>query len=305
MILFSILYMRLNRTITITKYIWNFFFFIVIFFICFVVIKSALMNDIVDSTETKYNLDKDGVTVLKEVLTQQEIEKLRSCCFKSEYKKAKNLLIHDSGLSAKLEPVIKDSNYQLQDYIMIIQKSSFHTCHRDNNGDFFNKGQNHPSYTLLIILEPMEKCLGVIPQSHKRLSSFAVNFTDQVINLVCQPGDAILFNANLIHVGAINDNMDDHLRIQMKVSHKDDLNVLEYYQDFNKVLNESNTIPRPIRRFQRNMSCMFPFVSNMTQQENIRSARGSDNGATIGLGQQAFSSLFYGNSKYFDLPNAF
>jgi hypothetical protein len=50
---------------------------------------------------------------------------------------------------------------------------------------------------------------------------------------------------------------------------------------------------------------MFPIFSNLTQKENIRSSRGSDNGVQIGWFQQLFSYLFYGNSNFYDLPNAF
>lgn len=57
--------------------------------------------------------------------------------------------------------------------------------------------------------------------------------------------------------------------------------------------------------FLNNLSCMFPFVSNLTQSENINSSRGSDNGAKIGIFQKMFSYIFYGNSDFYDLPNAF
>jgi hypothetical protein len=91
----------------------------------------------------------------------------------------------------------------------------------------------------------------------------------------------------------------------MKVSHKDDLESLSYYQNYNKVLKEENTLPHSIKKAQMNLSCMFPFVSNLTQKENIQSARGSINGATISIFQKWFSYLFYGNSHFYDLPNAF
>ena len=58
-------------------------------------------------------------------------------------------------------------------------------------------------------------------------------------------------------------------------------------------------------RAQKRMSCMFPGISNLTQRENIRTARGSDNGVDIGLPQQMFSYLFYGNKDFYNLPNAF
>jgi hypothetical protein len=158
---------------------------------------------------------------------------------------------------------------------------------------------------MLLYLEDMEKCLGVIPQSHLDRNSYNINITDQVKNLVCKEGDIILFNANLIHVGTINASKNDHLRIQMKVSHKEDLQVLSYYQNYNKVLKEENKLPTFLRNAQKNLSCMFPIVSNLTQKENIMSARGSDNGAQIPWFQKVFSYFFYGNSHFYDLPNAF
>jgi len=39
----------------------------------------------------------------------------------------------------------------------------------------------------------------------------------------------------LIHVGTIN-KKDDHLRIQMKVTHKDDFDAIGYYENFHKGL---------------------------------------------------------------------
>jgi hypothetical protein len=150
----------------------------------------------------------------------------------------------------------------------------------------------------------MEKCLGVIPTSHIDVNSYSVNLTNRVENLLCKKGDIILFNANLIHVGTIN-SKNDNLRIQMKVTHKEDIDTLSYYEDFNKVLNQDNTLPKGLLRFQKNVSCMFPYISNLTQSENISSARGSDNGAKVGYFQKLFSYFFYGNSNFYDLPNAF
>jgi hypothetical protein len=157
---------------------------------------------------------------------------------------------------------------------------------------------------MLIYLEDMHKCLGVIPTSHKNINSYNINLTNQVENLLCNKGDVILFNANLIHVGTLH-SKNDHLRIQMKVTHKEDIKTLSYYEDFNKVLNQDNYLPKGFLHFQKNISCMFPYISNITQTENINSSRGSDNGAKIGYFQKLFSYFFYGNANFYDLPNAF
>jgi hypothetical protein len=244
------------------------------------------------------DLDGDGVVQIQNVLSPSDIQILKTKCDEGDYKYVKEYLIQ------RLGGVLPDGGYQFQDYVWIIKKSSVHTCHRDNNGDFFNKGQKYPSYTLLVYLENMGKCLGVIPRSHKIKGSFGFNVTDPIENIACKAGDIILFNANLIHVGTLVEK-DDNLRIQMKISHEDDIETLSYYENFNKVLVQENNVPYPIRQVQMAASCAAPFISDMTQNINKESARGTVNGAHIGPMQKLFSLLFYGNSNFYDLPNAF
>jgi len=289
----------LDRKILYYIYILTFIFIILLF-----IFRIFLINDNVEHNTVKYKLENQGFQVFKNVIDSTKIQEFTELCNNKNYKDLKHKIMQENKINNLIQNRL-DSNYQLQDYIWIIEKSVVHTCHRDNNGDFFNAGQKNPSYTMLIYLEDMEKCLGVIPYSHKNKHSNRTNiFFDEVINLKCNAGDIIVFNANLIHVGCIN-KKDDNLRIQLKVSHKDDLDILNYYQDFNKVLNKDNPLPQELRKAQRNLSCMFPVISDLTQGENIRTARGSDNGIDVGGGQQWFSYLFYGNKDFYDLPNAF
>jgi hypothetical protein len=248
------------------------------------------------------DLTRDGVKLFKSVIPPEKIQKWRELCESKKYKELKTAMSSDDGLNAVSKSISPE--YVLQDYIWIIEKSSVHTCHRDNNGTFFNAGQKHDSYTMLVYLETMDKCLGVIPGSHRSPYTNAVNITDNVTDIVCSAGDVIVFNANLIHVGTIIDR-DDNLRIQMKISHPDDLETLGYYQDFNKVLNKENRHPVAVRKMQRGFSCAFPFLSDLTQRENINTARGSSDGAKISDMQKWFSYLFYSRSDFYDLPNAF
>lgn len=249
--------------------------------------------------QNKTNLDNTGFKVYKNVLSQDEINKIKLDIENNKIITIKQYLINHP----KLKALIKNKDYVFQDYIWIIKNSSVHTCHRDNNGSFFNSGQKHPSYTLLIYLEDMEKCLGIIPGSHQDIKKHAINLTNQVQDIICKKGDAIIFDSNLIHVGTLNENNQDYLRIQMKISHHDDLKVLDYYQNYNKILNKKNNLPYFIKNIQRNLSCAFPIVSDLTQDENIKSARGSDEGVKIGLPQKLYSFFYYGNSNFFDLPN--
>ena len=289
----------LDRKILYYIYILTFVVIILLF-----IFRIFLLNDTVEHNTVKYKLENQGFQVFKNVIDSNKIQEFTELCKNKNYKELKTKIMQENKINNLIKNKL-DSDYQLQDYIWIIEKSVVHTCHRDNNGDFFNAGQKNPSYTMLIYLEDMEKCLGVIPYTHKNKQSNRVNLLfDEVINLKCNAGDIIVFNANLIHVGCIN-KKDDNLRIQLKVSHKDDLDILNYYQDFNKVLNKDNPLPQELRKAQRNLSCMFPIVSDFTQGENIRTARGSDNGIDVGRGQQWFSYMFYGNKDFYDLPNAF
>jgi hypothetical protein len=276
---------------------------ITILLLLFFIYYFFLYPDIIEENTLQYNLFLDGVQLYPNVFLNKEIDRLKEICKEEKYKEAKQALLTDKKLNDLIHSEL-NKEYMFQDYIWIIKKSVVHTCHRDNNGDFFNENQMYPSYTMLIYLEDMEKCLGVIPKSHKDKTSYAFNITDEVINLPCKPGDVILFNANLIHVGCIN-KKDDNLRIQLKVTHKDDIPHIQYYQNFNKILNKDNHLPSFMRRAQRKLTCTIPALSDSTQGENIRTARGSSNGIDIGIGQQLFSYLFYGDGLFYDLPNAF
>ena len=275
----------------------------IIIIILLLVIRLFYSDDIIEYNSDKFNLHEHGIKVFKNILNNNEVDEIIERCNHENYNDVKKTLLHNTKL-LKLIRSSTTNNHIFQDYIWIIKKSVVHTCHRDNNGDFFNKNQNHPSYTMLIYLEDMEKCLGVIPSSHRIVNSHSINIVDKVKNIPCKKGDVILFNANIIHVGCIN-KKDDNLRIQLKVSHKDDIDKLQYYQNYNKILNKDNELPTSIRKAQRNFSCMFPFLSNLTQNENIRTSRGSVDGTNIGVLQKTFSYLFYGNKDFYDLPNAF
>jgi hypothetical protein len=246
------------------------------------------------------NMEADGVRLFKSVIPPDKIQQLQKLCADKRYKDLKTAVHSDENIKRVIRTI--SDEYVLHDYIWIIEKSAVHTCHRDNNGTFFNVGQKHDSYTMLVYLESMDRCLGVMPGSHK--SQYKNALFGNVEDMICSAGDVILFNANLVHVGTITEK-DDNLRIQLKASHPDDLEVLNYYQNFNKVLNKENTIPDVLRKAQRGITCAFPFASDLTQSENIRTARGTVDGAKISFGQKIFSKLFYGRSDFYDLPNAF
>jgi hypothetical protein len=220
--------------------------------------------------------------VVKNIFSPSEIHVLKNCDNKSRQR------IITERVTPKIHEVL-GRDYTFHDYIFVIEKSSIHTCHRDANGSLFNKGQKYPSYTMLLYLDTNGgDCLATVPGSQ---DGRGVN-TSGITNVSCQTGDVFLFDANMVHAGTIDS---PGLRIQMKISHKDDLGVLSFYQNYHKVSNKENRLPKFLRYIHQYFTCTFPFISDATQDE----VKGLQNNS-----QKIFSKLFYGDETFYDLKEA-
>ena len=280
------------------------YFYIILIIILIIIIYNLFFyKDVISNPHIKYNLNENGFIIIKNVFTLNELNYLKKNCDINNFKVIKEYLINNLKLKSMIQNNLNE-DYIFQDYIFIIKKSMIHTCHRDNNSIFYNIGQTNRSYTMLIYLENMEKCLGVIPNSHIYSDSFNINLTNSVINLLCNKGDIILFDANLIHVGSLN-NTNDNLRIQMKITHKDDIKSIMYYNNYNKVLNEDNNLPYYLIKAQQKLSCMFPFISSYTKEGIKKNSEAMKNGDETTVSQKIFSYFFHGNSNFYNLQNAF
>lgn len=213
---------------------------------------------------TPQNLYENGIAVIPNFISNTDIVNIKQYIETNNVVGAKKYIISAPIVQEKINNIIGDE-YEFNDYIFLIKKSQFHTCHRDYNGDFFNEGQTHPSYTIIIYLENMEKCLDVIPKSHIKRGDYNINITDYTQSVLCKAGDAILFNANLVHNGSLNEQ-ENNMRIQMKISHRDDQTVLHFYNNYNKILNAENNTPMPFKQIQKHVSCQFPILSEYLKQ---------------------------------------
>lgn len=244
-----------------------------------------------------FNLKKDGICVIHNLLSQEDINICKSFIIDKNDLQIKNYIINSPVIQKKVFELIGD-DYVFNDYIFLIKKSQIHTCHRDYNGSFFNEKQQYPSYTFLIYLENMDKCLDVIPNTHKNQYNNIINITDNTETVFCKSGDAILFDANLIHTGTIN-SKEDNMRIQLKLTHKDDLETLSFYQNYNKTLNKDNTLPQILKYTQKHLSCQFPIISNLMQPYDNKILPYN----TSSFIDKLFGHLLYGDSQFFVLDN--
>lgn len=233
------------------------------------------------------SLEQDGFQTHQSILSPTEVESLRQM----DNKSVKEYLQGHPRVLKVIESL--GPGYQFQDYVFILKKSSIHTCHRDANGDLFNEGQMHPSYTMIVFLEGSDNCLEIAPGSHdgRKINPSGTS------GIPCRAGDLFLFNANIVHAGAIGP---DRLRVQMKVTHQDDRETIKYYENYNKVADHDNPLPEFVRGIHQKASCAFPFVADMVQDEVKESYTGK-----MSDGQKAYSQFFYGNQDFYKLNDAF
>ena len=178
------------------KLIWKIILFIIIFFMVVSIIMRIILTYQNANKSNNYNLTDDGITIIPNFISNDDIEDIKKMINNSEIVNVKKYIIQSTNAKQQIKKLF-GNDYEFHDYIFLIKKSQFHTCHRDYNGDFFNKDQKYPSYTIIIYLENMNKCLDVIPASHKSKDAYNYNLTDYTQTVYCKQGDAILFNANL------------------------------------------------------------------------------------------------------------
>jgi hypothetical protein len=176
-----------------------------------------------------------------------------------KYRELQHAIQNNPRVLREIEGVL-GSDYVFQDYVLSLEKSAISTCHRDENGQMFNERLVHPTYTILFFLEPMDACLDVIAGSHRRRDF--INVSQPLESVPCDPGQAILFNADLIHSGSINEFEDNHRRVQMKLIHKDDIGKIPQFDDYHKVVDASKSNSRWYTKFVRNASCTFSGVAD-------------------------------------------
>ena len=221
-----------------------------ILFICFIIlsiiitiliVRFILMNDRIGNRNKKYDLKEDGFILLKNVLNQGEIDYIKNKCIENDNYNVKSYIIDNYKIRNKLINIIGNNDYIFQDYILIIKKSSVHTCHRDYNGDFFNKGQQYPSYTFIIYLEDMEKGLGVIPSSHKSVNSYNINLTNSTdpagskIKMDITRDGLSLHPVHFTLLSKINNlNFEDQIKILQQAPYLNDYNKKNIFDNYKK-----------------------------------------------------------------------
>lgn len=237
-------------------------------------------------TEKNTSIFKNGFQVL-DCFTESDVNYLITLWNAKETEKMKEFIHNNQNVLTQVQEIL-GSDYIFQDYILLIEKSRIHTCHRDFNAKSLNNKQKYPSYTIIFYLENMDRCLDVIDKSHK--TRIGMYLTDETKSIPCKKGDAVLFDAGLIHSGSKN-NKPDNKRIQMKITHKDDIEAVSFYQNYNKKVDKDNKNSDLYTSIQKHVTCQFPTLSDSFTNKVPKSF------------EKLFSSVFYGDSNFYELTN--
>lgn len=227
-------------------------------------------------------LDRNGFTRAR-VFDDSDVEYLRILVDTNNHEYSRQFILNHSRVKKFVEDNI-GKDYKFQDYSMYIKNSPIHTCHKDNNSPFFNSRQKHPSYTVIFYLYPMDGCLSVIDGSHTLRNEMYL--TDPTGAIDCAVGDALLFDASLTHSGSVNNV--DRPRIQMKLTHLDDIESLGFFENYRKTLDKKNPIPETVQYAQKHLTCQLPILSDALYDT---SKPGTD--------YTTFNTLFYGRTDFY------
>lgn len=237
----------------------------------------------------------DGFIKKDNILNEKDIIIINNLWDNNDFNSLKKIIHNNINLNNMISEIL-GNDYILMDYIWYIEKGNVHTCHRDNNGDMFNKGTRR-SYTLLLYIDDLNNCLEVVPQSNNSASNIFISPLTQTIK--CSNGSAILFDANLIHAGSLESNKQNR-RIQLKISHKYDIKKLDYYNNYNKYLSKENNNSITSKYIQKYMTCSLPILSDINQELNKQSG---DTKNEPSIFQKLYSYVFYSDPNYYRLPD--
>lgn len=243
----------------------------------------------------KSNLKNDGYVVKHNIISNDKIKLIKRYWDNNEHEKIYKMLKNDKNIRSLYKDNL-DQNYIMMDYVMYLSNSVIHTCHRDNNGSKFN--DINDSYTMILYIDDMDKCLDIVPKSHKHQGIYHQDTTN---TFVCSPGSIILFDSNMVHCGSLNSNKDNR-RIQLKVTHKDDIEKLSLYKNYYKIMNKPNTNSNISKYIQKGFSCSYPIVADLTQGQNKDWASDKQEKS---LFTKIYSKIFYSDKDYYTLKNAF
>jgi hypothetical protein len=223
-------------------------------FIFLIIIVLFILNLI------RYEKGYKVVSLLKE----NQVKYILNKWHQRDYDSIKEYFLNNSDRDVK-QQIIKlfGNDYILIDYIYMIENSAIHTYHRDYTSSQNYNNLTKPSYTMILYLDDFDNELNLIPGSH--LDSCPIYLFDKSKKISVKPGMAIIFNADILHSGAIIDSNRQRHCIQFKIIHKDDILKLPKLLNYHVLIDKKNDKPILTKKIESNLTKHFPIFMDITQ----------------------------------------
>jgi len=169
-----------------------------------------------------------------------------------------NIIKQDNDLTEYCREYYPD--YEFMKYAYLIENTTIHTYHRDYTScKEFNKLDNI-SYSIIVYLDGENNGLTYYEDSSNATIPLYI-LPGYCKEYKCKPGDAVLFNANVVHAGLLSLYPNQKRRcIQFKLVHKDDVNKLPLLNENFVLINKPNYKSYKIRYLETVFTGMFPCV---------------------------------------------
>lgn len=165
------------------------------------------------------------------------------------------IVINNANNKDILKYLPKD--YVFIDYKYKIKGCTLSTFYHDVTSSQYIYKTKYPVYTFIIYFNE-GPLLAVSPNSHKSTPFL----WDKSIVIYGKKNTGVLFNCDLIHVGAINNFEESRHAIQYKICHIDDLNTLSHLIGINKINYGKCNNSKLYEYLCRKLSMIFPFIFN-------------------------------------------
>jgi len=203
-----------------------------------------------------------------------------------------NMIIYDNPLVEYCNTNYPD--YEFMKYAYLIKNTTIHTYHRDYTScKEFNKLDNI-SYSIIVYLDGENNGLTYYEDSANATIPLYI-LPGYCKEYKCKPGDAVLFNANVVHAGLLSLYPNQKRRcIQFKLVHKDDISKLPLLNENYVLINKPNYKSYKLRYLETIFTGVFPCVSDFFEY-NIKTSF-YENKTWL---QRCISKLVYSDSQFY------
>lgn len=255
------------------------FLYILLFIITCLIIRDTLQKN------------EDGYFILDNLLPKNEIQIILTLWANKNYSDIKSYFLSNEDIKNKIKSILGEE-YVLIDYTYIIEDSAIHTYHRDYTSSKYYNNLENPSYTMILYLDNSDTGLNLIPGSH--LDNSYIYALDKSVKLNFNPGSAILFDADILHAGSVNNNDTKRHCIQFKIIHKDDITKLPHLLNYHVLINRPNNKSSIVKYIETSLTRHFPIFLDLFQ-ETIKTSFTEDKSSI----QKLISSIIFSNKDFY------